>query len=368
MYSFEPNEEQKLIVQTARDFAAKHIRPAAHDADENSELPPGFLAASWPLGLAAGAIPEEFGGSGMVRSAVTGALLVEELAWGDLPLAMAMLVPAVAAYPIVDFGTDRQKRRFLTEFTGPSFPRTTAALIEPSMDYDPADLATVATKVDGGYAIRGSKCLVPLGTNAGSFLVYAAESGPGLDRVQAFLVPHDAPGLQVGEREKNMGIRALDTVELTLNDVRVPLEARLGEDKGIDFARVMSYSRVAVAAMGVGLARGAYEYARDYAKERKAFGEPIASRQAIAFMLAEMALEIDAARLLVWEAGWQIDQGHTATKETYLAKLYADAMALKVTDNAVQALGGHGYIRDNPVEAWLRHARGLASFDGMAMV
>jgi alkylation response protein AidB-like acyl-CoA dehydrogenase len=121
-------------------------------------------------------------------------------------------------------------------------------------------------------------------------------------------------------------------------------------------------------AMGVGLARGAYEYAREYAKERKAFGEPIASRQAIAFMLAEMVLEIDAARLLVWEAGWQIDQGQTATKETYLAKLYADAMALKVTDNAVQVLGGHGYIRDNPVEAWLRHARGLASFDGMAMV
>jgi alkylation response protein AidB-like acyl-CoA dehydrogenase len=236
------------------------------------------------------------------------------------------------------------------------------------MSYDPADLSTRATPADGAYVLSGRKCFVPLGTSAETFLVYAAEGGPGLEKVQAFVVPRGTPGLAVGGKEKNMGLGAVDTVEIVLEDVRLPADARLGEAKGIDFARIMSFSRIAMAAMGVGLARGAYDYARDYAKERKAFGEPIASRQAIAFMLAEMALEVDAARLLVWEAAWQLDKGHKATKETYLAKMYADGMALKVADNAVQVLGGHGYIRDNPVEAWLRHARGLATFDGMATV
>ena len=368
MYSFDPTDEQKLIIQTARDFAAKHMRPQAHDSDEKSTLPDGFLAASWELGLATGAIPESLGGAGMARSAVTGALLVEELACGDLPLAMAMLVPALVAYPLVDYGSDDQKKQILPLLAAATFPRTTAALVEPSMNHDPADLATRAAGVDGAYVISGRKCLVPLGTGAETFLVYAAEGGPGLDKVQAFLVPRGAPGLTVGEKEKNMGLRAVDTVELVLEDVRVPASSRLGEAKGIDFARIMSYSRVAIAAMGVGIARGAFDYARDYAKERKAFGEPIASRQAIAFILAEMALEIDAARLLVWEAAWQLDRGKTATKATYLARIYADAMALKVADNAVQVLGGHGYIRDNPVEGWLRHARGLPSFDGMATV
>jgi len=366
MYSFDPTDEQKLIVQTARDFAAKHLRPLAHESDEESKLPGGFLAASWELGLATGAIPEAFGGVGMARSAVTGALVIEELAFGDLPLAMAMLVPALVAYPLVDHGSDLQKEKILPAFTAATFPRWTAAMVEPTMSYDPADLATKATLIGGAYVIRGRKCFVPLGTDAETFLVYAAEGGPGLDHVQAFVVPRGTPGLTVSAREKNMGIRAVDTVEIDLEDVRLPLDARLGEKKGIDFARVMSYSRVAIAAMGVGLARGAFDYARDYARERKAFGEPIASRQAIAFMLAEMAVEIDAARLLVWEAAWQLDKGNAATKETYLARMYADAMALKVADNAVQVLGGHGYIRDNPVEAWLRHARGLPTFDGMA--
>jgi acyl-CoA dehydrogenase len=368
MYSFDPTDEQKLIVRTAREFAAKHLRPNGHESDEQSQLPDGLLAASWELGLATGAIPEQLGGAGMPRSALTGALLVEELAYGDLPLAMAMLVPALVAYPALDYGTEAQKRDLLASITTATFPRVTAALVEPSMSYDPADLATRATKTDGAYVLAGKKCFVPLGTTAETFLVYAADGAPGLDRVQAFVVPRGVPGLIVGDKEKNMGIRALDTVELAMDGVRLPAEARLGGEKGIDFARIASYSRVAVAAMGVGLARCAYDFAREYAKERKAFGEPIASRQAIAFMLAEMAVEIDAARLLVWEAAWRLDKGVPATKETVLARMYADAMALKVTDNAVQVLGGHGYIRDNPVEAWLRHARGLSTFDGMATV
>ena len=205
---------------------------------------------------------------------------------------------------------------------------------------------------------------MPLAADADLVLIWAAENGA----TQGFIVPGGAPGLEIGETEKNMGLKALATYELTLNDCRVPRADKLGGQAGCDFDRILNYSRVALAAMAVGVARGAYEYAREYAKERHAFGEPIASRQAIAFMLAEMAIEVDAARLMAWEAAWKLDRGQDAIKECYLAKTYADDMALTVTDRAVQVLGGHGYIRDHPVEMWLRNGRGFATFDGMAMV
>lgn len=165
-----------------------------------------------------------------------------------------------------------------------------------------------------------------------------------------------------------MGVKALDTVGLTLDNVKVGPEARLGGDKGANFEKIMCYSRLALASLAVGVARAAMDHSITYAKERTAFGEAIGQRQAVAFMIADMALEIDATRLLIWEAAWRLDKGEVATKETYLAKMYADKIALKVTDNAVQVMGGHGYIRENPVEGWLRHARGFATFDGMALV
>ncbi len=174
--------------------------------------------------------------------------------------------------------------------------------------------------------------------------------------------------MDIIEREKNMGIKALATYELSLKDCRVPKSNRLGGEGGCDFVRVLNCSRVALSAMAVGVARGAFEYARDYARERSAFGEPIASRQTIAFMLAEMAIEIDATRLMTWEAAWKLDRGEDATKEASLLKSYADDMVLTVTDRAVQILGGHGYIRDHPVELWLRNGRGFATFSGMAIV
>jgi alkylation response protein AidB-like acyl-CoA dehydrogenase len=165
-----------------------------------------------------------------------------------------------------------------------------------------------------------------------------------------------------------MGLRGLETTEVVLDGCRVPLEARLGEDGGCDFQRIMDASRIALGALAVGVARGAYDFAREYPKERRAFGRAIAQNQAIAFMLAEMATEIDAVRLLVWEAAWSFDQGKDVLRESYLAKRYAADMSLKVTDNALQVLGGHGYIRDFPVELWLRNARGFATFEGLAIV
>jgi alkylation response protein AidB-like acyl-CoA dehydrogenase len=314
------------------------------------------------------AIPEAYGGSGIERSAITGALLAEELGYGDVAMGIATLVPAIVAYPIVDYGTEEQKKKYLPLFTGSSFPKATAAMLEPSMDFDATDLVTTAKKKGSGYVLSGKKCLVPLGSSAELYLVYAAEGGPGFQNVQAFIVPRGAKGLTVSEKEKNMGIKALDTVRLTLEEVEVPADARLGGDKGIDFEKILSYSRIALSALAVGVSRAALDHSVNYAKERTAFGEAIGQRQAVAFMVADMALEIDAMRVLLWEAAWHLDKGETATTETYLTKLYSDKMALKVTDNAVQVMGGHGYIRENPVEGWLRHARGFVSFDGMAQI
>ncbi len=369
MYAFDPTEEQQMILDTAREFARKQMAPKAHDADEAAALPAGFLEQAWELGLAVAAIPEKYNGAAMPRSAVTGALLLEELGAGDLAMALAMLAPATFAYPILDYGTEAQKDKWLARCTASSVPKLTAALVEPSMDFDPTALGCRAQKSGDGYELSGQKCFVPNGATAEAFLVYAREGeAEGFKGVQAFIVPRDTPGLKLGEREKNMGVLALDSVELALDGVKLPADARVGGAAGIDFERIMSYSRVALAALALGVARAAYEHSVDYAKERKTFGRPIATRQAIAFSVADMRIELDAARMLVWEAAWRLDKGETATKETYLAKLYADEMVLKVTDDAVLVMGGHGFIRENPVERWLRNGRGFAAFEGLALV
>ncbi|HQF71818.1 MAG TPA: acyl-CoA dehydrogenase, partial [Promineifilum sp.] len=195
-------------------------------------------------------------------------------------------------------------------------------------------------------------------------LVYANEGG----HTQAFLVPAGTPGLSVGKRDKLMGVKALTTNLLTLSNCRVPAANKLGGEAGIDFSLLLNHSRVALGAAAVGVARAGFEYARDYAKQRVQFGEPIAHRQSIAFMLADMATEIDEARLLVWEVAWMLDQGQEATKEATIMKQQVDRMVVQVADRAVQILGGYGYIREYPVELWLRNARGFASFDGLAII
>ena len=369
MYAFDPTEEQQMIIDTARDFARKVMAPKAHDADEAAKLPDGFLEQAWELGLAVAAIPEKYNGAAMDRSAVTGALLFEELGAGDLSMALSMLAPATFAYPILDYGTDQQKEKWLGKCTGTGFPKVTSALVEPSMDFDVTALTCRAKKSATGYVLDGKKCFVPNGAAAEAYLVYAREGeGEGFENVQAFIVPAGTAGVTVGEKEKNMGVHALDSVELTFANVQLPPDARVGGDKGVNFEKIMSYSRIALSALALGVARAAYDHSVAYAKERKTFGQPIATRQAIAFMIADMRIELDAARMLVWEAAWQLDGGNKATKETYLAKLYTDEMVLKVTDDAVMVMGGHGFIRENPVERWLRNGRGFATFEGMALV
>jgi alkylation response protein AidB-like acyl-CoA dehydrogenase len=364
MISFTPNDEQQLIIETVRRYASERMRPAAHDADESSATPSAIVETGWELGLLPSALPEQYGGFGDTHSALTGALAAEELGYGDLAIGLYLLTPNLFGIPILHCGTEDQKKQWLPKLTDATFVPATAALIEPRWDFDPRALHTTAEREQGYYVINGHKAYVPLAADAEAMLVYAREGGA----TQAFVVEKGTRGVTVLEREKNMGIRALPTYEVKFEDVRVPRDARLGGDTGSNAELLLDYSRVALASLAVGVARGAYEYARDYAKQRETFGRPIAQYQAIAFMLAEMAIEIDAARLMAWEAAWTLDQGKDAARTAALAKQYADEAVLFVTDRAVQVLGGHGYIREHPVERWLRNARGFTSFLGLAMI
>lgn len=364
MITFTPTDEQQLIVETVRRYATERVRQVAHDADERRATPGEIIAKGWELGLLPSLIPDQYGGFGEEHSALTGALAAEELGYGDLAMALYLLTPNLLGIPVLHFGTDEQKQKWLPRLTDAAFVPATAALIEPRWDFDPHALHTTAEREDEGYVLNGHKAYVPLAADARAMLVYAREGGA----TQAFIVEQGSDGVTVLDREQHMGVRALPTYEVRLEDVRIPLAARLGGERGCDAAHLLNYSRVALASLAVGVARGAFEYARDYAKQRETFGRPIAQYQAIAFLLAEMAIEIDATRLLAWDAAWLLDQGKPATNTAVLAKQYADEAALFVADRAVQVLGGHGYIREHPVERWLRDCRGFSTFLGMAMV
>ena len=364
MISFSPSEEQQMIVNMVKEFATDEMRKVYRECDESGEIPAHIMDTAWEMGFISTCIPEEHQGLGEEHSSLTGSLIAEELAWGDLSMAMHILCPSLVVLPIVEMGTEEQKAKYLPAFCGDKFKTATAALIEPRFNFDANALLTTARLDGNDYILNGEKCFVPLAADADLLMVYAAENGS----TQGFIVEKGTAGLEIGEREKNMGIKALATYELAFKDCRVPRENRLGGENGCDFSRLLNCSSVALSAMAVGVAKAAFEYSRDYAKERHAFGEPIASRQTIAFMLAEMAIEIDATRLMTWEAAWKLDRKEDATKEASLTKTYADDMVLMVTDRAVQILGGHGYIREHPVELWLRNGRGFTAFNGMAMV
>jgi len=364
MISFSPSEDQQMIVNMVKQFATDEMRKIYRHCDEDGEIPTQIIDKAWGMGFISSAIPEKYGGAGEDHSALTASLLAEELAWGDLSMTMHILSPSLFVVPILMMGTEEQKAKYLPAFCGNQFHSATAALMEPHINFDANALTSTAERKDGHYVLNGSKCFVPLAADASNILIYAADGG----RTQAFIVDKNTAGLKITEREKNMGIKALATYELILQNCKVPKENRLGGEVGCDFSVLFDSSRVALSAMAVGVAKAAFEYSRDYAKTRIAFGEPIASRQAIAFMLAEMAIEIDATRLMAWEAAWMLDKKKDATKEASLVKNYADDMVMKVTDWAVQILGGHGYIREHPVELWFRNGRGFTTFDGMAIV
>ena len=364
MYAFSPTEEQQMLLDAIGRYTKNDLRPAAREADEETHFPPEVIEKGWEMGILQASIPDEYFGFGE-HSAITGVLAAEAMAYGDLSGTLAVMTPNLFVLPLLFCGTEEQKQELIPPVIEAEWKAYTAALMEPKFDFDANDLETVA-KADGDdYILTGKKIFVPFADKAEKMIVYANLDGVS----QGFIVPADAEGLDVGERQQLLGLNALPLFNVSLEGVRVPQGMRLGGTEGHDFAPIIDSSRAALAAMAVGLSKAAFDYAVEYAKDRDVFGVKVAQKQSIAFMLAEMGTEIEAIRMLVWEAAWMLDEGKKeASKSAYLALTGAADMAMMVTDRAVQILGGHGYIREHPVELWMRNGRGFATFSGLAMV
>lgn len=365
MLDFSPTQEQQMLMDAMNRYAINDLQPNAHEMDEHADVPADIVQKGWELGLLPASIPEALGGFGDY-SALTNVLALEELAFGDLATTFKLMAPALLAYPVLFDGTEDQQSRFLPMFSEEKPFPATAALIEPRITFDPFELQTVATRQGDRVVLHGCKGYVPNAADAEWVLVYAKDSETGA--VGAYIVEKSSTGVEIVEREKLMGIHGLASYRIQFNDVQVPADLVLGGEHGINYQNLIDHMNIGLAAVGTGVMRASYEYAKDYAKERVQFGKPIASNQAIAFMLAECAIEVDSTRLLAWEAAWQADtNGPEITKAAYLARDYANRAGLFVTDSGVQVLGGHGFIREHPVERYLRNARGLPMFTGLVM-
>ncbi len=375
---FSLTPEQEEIRALAHQFAEREIRPVAAEYDEREETPWPVIrkAQEWGLGAAA-ALPIEYGGGGLDH--LTRLLVIEELAWGDAGIAVSISASTLAGAAILAMGTDAQKQRHLGVLCDSSEVRLGAlGLTEPESGSDSLALRTTAEKVDGGYLLNGTKQFCTNGGIAEIQVVFASvDLSAGPAGVAAFVVEKGNPGMHQGRKERKLGVRASHTAQVILDDCFVAEDARLGfeasgESRGPGAAGAMATleeTRPGVAAAALGIARAAFEYARDYSLKREQFGKPIGAHQAIAFKLADMATEIDATRLLVWRAGWLANQGlGFAHAEGSMAKLMAGDVAMRTTVEAVQILGGYGYIKDHPVERWMRDAKIYQIWEGTAEI
>ena len=357
---FELTAEQEEIRRVCRDFAAREIRPAAAGVDEAEDgVPMDLWHKAAGIGLTGFMLPESLGGGGMT-DALTGCLVQEELCHGCAGIGNLITSNGFFAEPVLTLGTEEQQERWLRPLTGDRPPLTALATTEPDAGSDAAAMRTRARKVDGGYVLDGQKAWISNGGIARFYGVFATVApGTGHRGITAFLLDRDDEGLSFGAPIPKMGQRAIPNTELFLQDCFVADDRRLGAE-GEGFRGLMTTfdrSRANLAAAATGLARAATEYARDYAKERVQFGKPIAEHQAVAFRLADMALRVDASRLLAWRAAAMLDRGERATTEAAMAKLHASETAMFCTWGAVQTLGGWGYSREYPVEKWMRDAK-----------
>jgi alkylation response protein AidB-like acyl-CoA dehydrogenase len=358
--SFGLTEEQELVRDTLREFAAEVVRPLARECDEEASIPDDFLSTVWELGLTSTQIPAAYGGGDEPRSAVTNAIILEELGHGDAALTLAAVAPSQFANALIDHGTEDQKKKYLPQFCGAEYHAASIAMEEPGALSEPLQPRTIAEPKGDGFVLSGAKSFVVMGDRASHFLV-TAQNG---DRVDAFIVARDASGLSISDTELNMGLRGLCTVSLELERVEVSNDDRLGGDAGCDVRQIVNNGRTAVSAVLLGLSRAVLEYCVPYAKNRVAFDEEIAKKQSIAFRLAQMHIDIEAMRNLVWQAASFLEHGLDATREARQAHDYAKEKGMWIADNGVQVLGGHGFIREHPVELWFRSARTLGVIEG----
>ena len=364
MIDFSLTEEQKALQEMAREFAEKEMKPNAAKYDKGDEFSEDVMKKAFEVGFLTCTIPKEYGGGGL--GDLDTVIISEELAAGCAGMYTTMMVNALAYTPIILFGTHEQKKKFLTPQTE-KMSFASFCLTEREAGSDASALKTTAKKVGSEYVINGSECFISNGGIASLYVVFA-NSAPerGARGISAFIVPRETPGITIGKEEDKMGHRASNTVELFFEDVKIPEENLLGKE-GIGFIiamRTLDKTRAPVGAAGVGVARAALEYAIEYAKTRIQFGKPIALFQNTAFKIAQMAIEINAARHLVWHAAWLMDQGEKCGKESAMAKTYGSDVAMKVTTEALQILGGYGYMKDYPMEKLMRDAKLLQIYEG----
>lgn len=364
MIDFSLTDEQKALQEMAKEFAEKEMRPQAAEYDRVEKFPEAIMKKAFEIGLLTCTIPGEYGGGGLGE--LDTAILSEELARGCAGMYTTMMANSLATTPIVLFGTEEQKRAFLSPFSE-RMAFASYCLTEREAGSDTSAIKTRATKAGAEYVLNGSKCFI---TNAGiaSLYVVFANSAPekGARGLSVFLVPRETPGITVGKVEDKLGHRASNTAEIFFEDVKIPAANLLGRE-GYGFLiamRTFDKTRAAVGAAGVGVARAALEYAIEYAKTRIQFGKPIALLQATQFKIAQMAMEVNAARHLVWHAAWLMDQGKPAGKESAMAKCFGSDLAMRVTVEALQIFGGYGYMRDYPVEKLMRDAKLLQIYEG----
>jgi acyl-CoA dehydrogenase len=361
---FSLSDELLEIQSRARDFAQSVIQPIAAEYDRKAEVPPGIAAQAKAAGLLNVTIPKEYGG--MSYGALQSAIIAEELGAACVGISITLLVNGLALTPIQLVGNEEQKETFLRP-VAEGAKLAAFCLTEREAGSDAGAVKTTAVEDGDDFVINGQKCFVTSGALAEIMTVFAlTDPDRGTRGVSAIVVPADTPGIRVTKVEDKMGQRASNTAELTFENVRVPQSNLLGKrGRGFPIAlQCLDFGRSGVAALSVGLARAALELATAYAKERQQFGAPISMNQGVSFMLADMAMKVEAARLLTWQAAWLADRGARATGKSAMAKCFASDTAMDVTTNAVQIFGGNGYMRDHPVEKLMRDAKLLQIYEG----
>lgn len=364
-FDLTPDDDQKMIVETVAEFAEEILRPAAHDADDAAAYPPRLIAKAAELGTTAISIPEDCDGIAESRNTVTNALVAEALAYGDMGLALPILAPGGVASALTHWGSASQQATYLTEFSGSNIPQSCVAIAEPQPLFDPTALKTIAVRTPSGYRLDGVKSMVPAAADAELFIVAAQLNG----KPTLFIVEASAKGLTI-KADPSMGIRGAALGRVELDKVSVPLSARLGEDEATDadYSEAIALSRLGWAALAVGTSHAVLEYVIPYVKEREAFGEPIARRQSVAFMCANIAIELDGLRLIMWRGAARAEQGLPFAREAALAKKLGSDKGMQIGLDGVQLLGGHGFTKEHPVERWYRDLRAIGVAEGVVVL
>lgn len=358
MISFAPTDEQRLIAETLDGFARTELRPAAKGLDKAGRLDDGLLDSLWRTGLLDLALGED---GEHARSRVSTCIALEKLGYADASVAVALAAPLAFVQSVMDHGSAAQRDAVRRDWSAGSYRAAAVAVQEPGFGFNPAVLRTAARADADGFVLSGEKAFVPLAHACTDFLVLATAE----DRSEAFLVPADAPGVVVAKPAGSLGLKALGLADIRFDDVRLPRSARLGDGNGCDVGRIVDAARVGIAAILTGVCGAVLEHLVPYLQQRTAHGTALARKQSVAFRLADMAIDIPAMRWMCWRAADVMDKGRDASREARLAQVHAAEQAAWITDEGIQLMGGHGYMRDNPVERWYRDARMLAALEGV---